>query len=97
MNNGSRLWIISEEMSISMLTKPRIHTPVGMVAGDEDRRSTIIGTLSRSACCSGVAHGYDARIAGRHGCRHGSSRVLWDRLGASWTFSAGPCSPEWRF
>lgn len=23
--------------------------------------------------------------------------VLWDRLGASWTFSAGPCSPEWRF
>ena len=32
-NRGSRLWIISDEMSISMLTKPSTHTPVGMEAG----------------------------------------------------------------
>ena len=28
--SGSRLWIISDETSISRLTKPRIHTPRGM-------------------------------------------------------------------
>jgi hypothetical protein len=27
---GSRLWIISDEMSISMLTKPSTHTPEGI-------------------------------------------------------------------
>ncbi|WP_300319748.1 hypothetical protein, partial [Accumulibacter sp.] len=30
MNSGSRLWIISEEMSINMLTRPRSHTPAGI-------------------------------------------------------------------
>lgn len=30
MNIGSRLWIISEEISISMLTKPSTHTPIGI-------------------------------------------------------------------
>src|SRR3990167_8493641 len=30
MNKGNRLWIISEEMSISMLTKPRAHIPAGI-------------------------------------------------------------------
>ncbi|WP_265575543.1 hypothetical protein [Serratia marcescens] len=29
-NSGSRLWIISEETSISRLTPPKIHTPRGM-------------------------------------------------------------------
>src|SRR5262249_24516106 len=28
-NTGSKLWIISEEMSINMLTKPSAHTPWG--------------------------------------------------------------------
>lgn len=32
MNNGSRLWIISEEMSISMLTKPSTQMPGGSAA-----------------------------------------------------------------
>ena len=32
-NSGSRLWIISDEMSINMLTKPSTHTPAGMEAG----------------------------------------------------------------
>jgi hypothetical protein len=31
MNSGSRLWIISEEMSISMLTKPRAQIPDGIL------------------------------------------------------------------
>jgi len=30
MNSGSRLWIISDEMSISRLTKPSTQTPRGM-------------------------------------------------------------------
>lgn len=30
MNMGSRLWTISEEMSISMLTKPKTQTPEGI-------------------------------------------------------------------
>lgn len=30
MNIGSRLWIISDEMSIDVLTKPSIHTPAGI-------------------------------------------------------------------
>ncbi|GAB5604826.1 hypothetical protein TK5_09050 [Sideroxyarcus sp. TK5] len=30
MNKGSRLWIISDEMSISRLTKPSTQTPRGM-------------------------------------------------------------------
>ncbi|MNE78413.1 hypothetical protein D3C81_1930650 [compost metagenome] len=30
MNIGSRLWITSDEISISMLTKPRIQMPVGI-------------------------------------------------------------------
>ena len=30
MNNGSKLWIISDEMSISMLTNPSIQMPAGI-------------------------------------------------------------------
>lgn len=30
MNIGSRLWITSDEISISMLTKPRIQMPAGI-------------------------------------------------------------------
>ena len=30
MNSGSRLWIISDEMSISMLTKPSTQIPEGI-------------------------------------------------------------------
>lgn len=30
MNKGSKLWIISEEMSINRLTKPSTQTPVGI-------------------------------------------------------------------
>jgi len=30
-NRGKRLWIISDEISISMLTKPSTHTPVGIL------------------------------------------------------------------
>jgi len=30
MNMGSRLWTISEEMSINMLTKPKTQTPEGI-------------------------------------------------------------------
>jgi hypothetical protein len=32
-NTGSKLWIISEEISINMLTKPRSHTVRGIRAG----------------------------------------------------------------
>jgi hypothetical protein len=31
MNKGSRLWIISEEISISMLTNPSTQMPAGIV------------------------------------------------------------------
>jgi hypothetical protein len=30
-NKGSKLWIISEEMSINKLTKPSTHTPAGIL------------------------------------------------------------------
>lgn len=30
MNSGNRLWIISDEISISRLTKPSTHTPRGI-------------------------------------------------------------------
>jgi len=32
MKSGSRLWIISDEISINMLTKPSTQTPVGIFA-----------------------------------------------------------------
>ncbi len=33
MNSGSRLWIISDETSISRLTKPSTQTPAGIFGG----------------------------------------------------------------
>ncbi len=43
-NSGSRLWIISEEMSINMLTKPSTQTPAGMLA------ETMAGGLRTPHC-----------------------------------------------
>src|SRR5512146_2750964 len=46
MNRGRRLWIISEETSISRLTKPSTHTPRGMLDGEG--RSLISSRLTQS-------------------------------------------------
>jgi hypothetical protein len=35
MNSGNRLWIISDEISISMLTPPKIHTLAGILPSVE--------------------------------------------------------------
>ncbi len=43
-NSGSRLWIISEEMSINMLTKPSTQTPAGM------RAAALAGGLRMPHC-----------------------------------------------
>lgn len=42
---GSRLWIISEEISISMLTKPNTQMPIG-IRLREDALSFMVGILS---------------------------------------------------
>src|SRR5258708_34641652 len=48
MNSGSRLWISSDEMSISIDTKPSIHTLAG-IARQPDRRCLSGGSGTESA------------------------------------------------
>ena len=43
MNSGSRLWIISDEMSISKLTKPSTQMPAG------SWRRVVVGEVGREA------------------------------------------------
>ena len=56
MNSGSTLWIISEEMSISMLTKPSTHTPDGIC------RKTVVESLRFVEC---ILSGVSGRVGNR--------------------------------
>ena len=40
-NSGNKLWMISEEMSINMLTPPTIQTPLGIWLSVENREAML--------------------------------------------------------
>ena len=72
-NRGSRLWIISEEMSINMLTNPITQTPEGM-RSPGGGRSTVIVLVCRSERL-GPGTLQQARTSGKRTARRGASRA----------------------